>query len=204
MTNFIEKWTDVSPTAAGNLLDPQRPVVGRQVELASGLRIRPHRHRRAQLLHAPRGPLRVVTEYGSWIVPADQAVWIPGDVEHSVLANAPLSIYTLFIDADSARKLKLPRQCRVLNLSPLMRELILRVVTIGVAYPVGGAAQRLARVALDELATLPSAPLHLPLARDRRVRRLMEALIDDPGAIITLPDETFGITESSQILGISF
>lgn len=194
MAKSIENWTDIPPTLFGDRLDPQRPVIGRIVELAAGIRVRPHSHRRGQFIHAPRGPLRVVTEMGSWSVPLDQAVWVPGGVEHAVLARAPLSIHTLFIDPDAA--CRLPQQCQVLSLSPLMRELILRAVSLGDDYPVEGYGQRIMAVILDELRTLAPTPLHLPLATDARIRKVMDALIANPGDDRGLDEwaETVGAT----------
>ncbi|WP_459862854.1 AraC family transcriptional regulator [Endothiovibrio diazotrophicus] len=135
-------------------------------------------HRRAQLIHAADGPLRVITAEGSWSVPADQAVWVPAGLEHAVIARTPLTVHAVFVDPAAAASL--PRQCRVLNLTALARALIPRLAGIGEAFPREGPEQRLGAVLLDELARLAPAPLHLPLARDPRVRRVIDRLIEDP------------------------
>jgi AraC-like DNA-binding protein/quercetin dioxygenase-like cupin family protein len=181
MTTNIEKWTDIAPTASGDRSDRQHPVIGRFVELAGGLRIRPHSHDRAQLLFAPQGPLRVATASGTWSMSADQAIWIPSRIEHSVLAYAPLAIHTLFIEAEIAREWALPEDCRVLALTALMREFILRLAAQGENPPTDARHLRLGAAALDELAGLQPTPLHLPLAGDPQLRRIMLALMSDPG-----------------------
>lgn len=179
MTKNIEKWTDASPTPFGNRQDPQHAVIGRIVKLAGRMRIRPHSHVRGQLIHATSGALRVATEMGSWSVPVNQAIWVPGGTEHAVIAHSPLSIHTLFIDP--AYTHDLPQQCQVLSLSLLMRELLQRAVRMGDSYPIEGPENRLMTVILDELRTLVPEPLHLPMAKDRQIRKIMDALMEHPG-----------------------
>lgn len=178
MAKSIEKWTEVLPTSFGDRQDPSRAAIGRIVELAAGTRVQPHSHLRSQVIHAPRGPLRVVTEAGSWSVPVNQAVWVPAGTEHAVIARMILSIRTLFIDPAVAHGM--PDRCQVFRLSPLLRELLQRTAALGDSYPVAGPEQRLMAVVLDELRALEPEPLHLPLAKDARVRKIMDALMDNP------------------------
>ncbi len=202
MAKSIENLTDIPPTPFGARLDPRRAVIGRIVELAAGVRIKPHSHRRGQLIHAPQGPLRVVTEAGTWSVPADQAVWVPSCIEHAVIARTQLSIHTLFIDSGAIHDM--PRQCQVLSLSPLMRELLRRAVRLGDDYPVEGPAPRLMAVILDELRTLAPEPLHLPLAKDTRVRKVMDALIANPGDNRSLEDWAGMVGATARTLARGF
>ena len=141
-------------------------------------RVAAHRHPRAQLLLAVRGVLRVVSASGTWVVPASQAVWVPPEVEHEVIAADSVSIRSLFVDPRVARDL--PQECRVVDVAPLLRELILQAVALGNDYPLKGPQRRLMDVLLDQLHELPLAPLHLPMARDKRLLSIMEALLADP------------------------
>ena len=47
-------------------------------------------------------------------------------------------------------------------------------------YPTGGAEERLVGVALDEIRTLKVAAFHLPRPTDPRLRRVTEALLENP------------------------
>ena len=47
-------------------------------EYSAGHRGPYHAHRRSQLLYGSTGVLRVATPDGTWVAPANQAIWIPG------------------------------------------------------------------------------------------------------------------------------
>jgi AraC-like DNA-binding protein len=69
----------------------------------------------------------------------------------------------------------------VLQVSPLLRELIVRVVAFEGPYAESGREARLVAVLLDEVAAARTAPLHLPTPRDPRLRVITERLAADPG-----------------------
>jgi AraC-like DNA-binding protein len=89
-----------------------------------------------------------------------------------------VALRNLFIDPTATAGM--PQKCAVLKVSPLLRELILKAVQIGEEYEPESAGWRLMQVVLDEMRQAPVTPLHLPMARDRRVLRVMEALLKDP------------------------
>lgn len=135
-----------------------------------------HRHLRAQLLYAVSGIMTVVTEEGTWTVPPQQAVWIPPETGHEVRMPCAVSMRSLYIHRDSVETL--PSICRVVEVTPLLRELIARLVTPSAR----SAAQvtRLMAVLVDEVMALRSPPLHLPAPRDARLRSITDVLVDDP------------------------
>jgi AraC-like DNA-binding protein/quercetin dioxygenase-like cupin family protein len=202
MPKSIEKWTDVPPTSLGDRNDPKHGVIGCILELSGGKRVHPHSHLRGQLIYSAKGPLRVVTETGSWSVPTNQAIWVPGGTEHSVIAYTSLSIHTLFIDPAFTQNL--PQQCQVLSLSSLMRELVKRAIQLGDMYPVEGREQRLMEVIMDELQSLVPEPLYLPLAKERRVRRIMDSLMEDPADNRSLKDWASDVGASTRTLSRIF
>ena len=63
----------------------------------------------------------------------------------------------------------------------MLRELIQKAVEIGEHYPPEGPERRVMDVILDELRLIEPSPLHLPMAKDIRVKRVMDALIAEPG-----------------------
>ncbi len=158
--------------------DNPRPVVTLANDYPAGTEIAPHRHARAQLVYATQGVMTVTATAGSWVVPPERAVWMPPGTEHAVRVNRSISMRSLFIRPDAAPRL--PRACRVVTVSPLLRALILRAMSIPPLYDEAGPDGRILRVILDELRALPSAPLHLPRARDQRLARVTEALLADP------------------------
>ncbi len=158
--------------------DNPRPVVTLANDDPAGYEIVPHRHARAQLVYAAQGVMTVTATAGSWVVPPQRAVWIPAGAEHTVRVDRAIAMRSLFIRPDAAPRL--PQACRVVTVSPLLRALILRAMSIPPLYDEAGPDGRILRVILDELRALPSAPLHLPRARDRRLARVTEALLADP------------------------
>jgi len=153
--------------------------MARAMDRAAGYSYPPHSHARAQLVYAVSGVLTVATSQGSWLVPPQQAVWVPADVTHEVRAPNPVAMRNLYLHPDAVRDL--PGECRVIAVSALLRELILRAVEISGDRPVGAADSRVGLMILDELRGAAAEPLHLPLPRDRRVKAVTDALAANPG-----------------------
>jgi AraC-like DNA-binding protein len=158
--------------------DAPRPVVCLARDYPSGHVIPAARHARAQLIYASRGVMSVNAPQGAWVVPSQRAVWVPPGVPHWTRAASALSMRTLYIDPTAMDGL--PRECCVVTVSPLLRELIGEAVRLPPLYNEGGPAGRLIAVLLDRLRTLPAAPLHLPLPTDERLVRVTGALRADP------------------------
>jgi AraC-like DNA-binding protein len=148
-------------------------------EHPAGHRIAPHAHRRNQLVYARRGVMRVTTADGSsWVVPPERALWMPARMRHEIRCIGAVSLRTIYIGA--AESPRLPRRCVMLAVSPFMRELLLRLIEV---RPATRIRRHLLPLILAELAALPVSPLRLPEPRDRRLRRVTEALKrrpDDP------------------------
>ena len=162
-----------------------RPVVGLANDFAHGTCVPDHQHRRAQLVHAASGVMTVTTREGAWVVPPLRAVWVPGGVTHRIRMSGPVEMRTLYLAP--AASAGLPTQCRVVFVSPLLRQLLLRLVAMPQPYPLGGAEERIVAVLLDEIRAMPGAPLHLPLPADARLRRVTDALLsapDDPRGLV--------------------
>ena len=56
-----------------------------------------HRHARGQLLGAYRGLLTVYAGDRQWVVPAQQAVWIPPDQPHGLRSHGPYAGYSAYL-----------------------------------------------------------------------------------------------------------
>ncbi|OFA03436.1 AraC family transcriptional regulator [Duganella phyllosphaerae] len=137
-----------------------------------------HQHRKAQLIYSARGILNCEIEDGVWIVPPQCAVWIPGDLPHSARGAGETEIYCLFVEPDAAPDL--PQSCCTISVSPLLRELLMKVAGIPELYALGGPEDRLVAVLLDELVAAPVEDLHLPMPRDPRLRHLAEMMLAEP------------------------
>lgn len=146
-----------------------------------GHHIEPHLHDWEQLIYARAGVMTVVTAAGAWVVPPQRAVWVPAGTQHEIFCSTPLSMRALFVARSP--KQPLPTACSVVNVAPLLRELILAAVEAP------GRQQRrrlLATLLLDEIRAAPVAPLYLPEPADPRLKRIAAALRADPGDPRTL------------------
>ena len=82
-----------------------------------------HAHERAQLVYAVSGVMRVTTHDGTWVVPTHRAVWVPPGEPHAIRMSGAVAMRTLYIARDAT--LGLPTRCGVIEVAPLLRELIL-------------------------------------------------------------------------------
>lgn len=147
-------------------------------DIAKGTHYDAHCHRRAQLFHIVSGAVTVETGRGTFVVPPERGVWIPSNVTHAVTYLQECSQRFLFFRPEAV--LHLPQEPAVIRLSPLLRELILAFMGYARDDQSGGPAGRIATVILDQLATHPVAPLHLPMPSSPRLRRAVSKLAADP------------------------
>ncbi|HEY6146236.1 MAG TPA: helix-turn-helix transcriptional regulator [Thermoanaerobaculia bacterium] len=119
-----------------------------------------------RLVYASRGSMRVSTAAGEWMVPPHRAVWVPSGIRHHVRMKGRVSFRTLYFRTDVSRDL--PRECRVVNVSPLLRELILYLTRRAASDPRLESDGALVSLLLDQLRSVEVVALQLPLPRDPR------------------------------------
>jgi AraC-like DNA-binding protein/quercetin dioxygenase-like cupin family protein len=182
--------------------DGPEDIVVRAIDYPAGSRTGRHRHKRAQLVYAKAGTMTVSTPLGLWVVPPQRAVWIPAGIEHEVRMAGPVSMRTLYIRPAAAPSL--PTRCSAVNVTPLLRELILAAAALPTRPVSNGRAERIAALILDEICMLPVAPLHLPEPRDPRLRRIAAALMRDPADPRRLRDWSRTVGASSRTIARLF
>ncbi|WP_052229623.1 helix-turn-helix transcriptional regulator [Streptomyces sp. CT34] len=150
--------------------------------LASGAAIDAHRHDDHQIVYAGRGMLAITTDAGSWVAPANRAIWVPAGTTHAHRAHGGLELHLVGLPAtDNPLGLNDPT---VLTVAPLLRELILAYTrTPHDDSPERG---RLRAVLLDQLRASHRHPMHLPAPTTPRLKALCEILQADPADNSTL------------------
>jgi AraC-like DNA-binding protein/quercetin dioxygenase-like cupin family protein len=156
------------------------PIAAMAIDYADGFSNAPHSHPRAQLLFAMSGIMKVNTGEGTWVVPPSRAVWIPPGQIHWLTAVGALKIRTAYIDAVLARSEGLPDVCRVVEVSPLLRELLIRATSIPNDYDWNSGDGLIMRLIVSEIRPKPALPLSLALPADPRARRVCEGIMADP------------------------
>jgi len=145
-----------------------------------------HSHKRGQLILVLSGSMRVETDGGLWITTPGRACWIPGGVEHGVTYTKASKARAAYIHQRFAKQL--PRKCCVLQLSGLLRELVISAADIGLTYDENGPAGRIMQVLIDQISRQRETPVFLPEGKDHRLRRLTALLYENPGDTRSLDD----------------
>jgi AraC-like DNA-binding protein/quercetin dioxygenase-like cupin family protein len=137
-----------------------------------------HWHPWDQLTYAASGVMRVHGEESSWLVPPRRAVWVPAETRHAEELHGPATVRTLYFAPGSTHRL--PGRCGIVDISPLLHELIVHVSGIGALDRKIPVHARLIGVLFDQLATVSDAPLDLPMPRDPRAQRVAATLRQRP------------------------
>ncbi len=137
-----------------------------------------HSHVRGQFYCVVSGLLQVRTAEGSWLLPPHRAGWMPPGVEHTVSLSGPMSGWGVFITPDRCRDL--PGQPCVIGITELLRALVRRASHWVWEQQLNGEQERVLEVLLDEIRHAPHEQLHLPVPSDRRLLRIVHAVLEQP------------------------
>jgi AraC-like DNA-binding protein len=124
-----------------------------------------------QLIYATRGVITVITREGTWVVPPHRGFWIPAGFSFRIQTAGEVAFRTLYLLAGRRR---LARRCSVVNVTPLLRELIIRTNLIGALDTSIPQQRRMVGVIYDELKMLESVPLQLPLPQEPRAEHFVK------------------------------
>ncbi len=160
-----------------------------------------HQHKKAQLLYAVEGSMTITMADTLCILLPNRAAWLPPGVEHSTRTQG-FHYRSLYFDTRYFTCL--PETPCLLNVTPLLRELILRVCEWLPDYPEDGAEMRLATVLQDELNNAVRADLTLPLPLDRRLRVIADYLLQHPADTRTLSELAADAGASSRTVSRYF
>ena len=164
-----------------------RPLYARAESLNAGSWTPPHCHDWVQFSYAISGVLGVHTAEGGFFAPPQWGIWIPADLEHQVVTSMRAEMRSLYVRREDCQWAD--GRCRVLEVTPLARELIKRFCLLPVEYPQGDSPEaRLVAVLLDQLANLPEVGFSLPLPRHQGLLGLCNELIENPELHVTLQD----------------
>lgn len=136
-----------------------------------------HSHRKGQLVVALRGSVLCEVPTGYWMVPPHCGVWIPGGMLHSMRIIGGADLCLVCVEPAAA---SLPADCCTLSITPMLREMILRLAELPQAYAGDSPTARLAGVMLEELSQMKIEQLYFPISENPKLRRLADELIRAP------------------------
>ncbi|MFZ4284765.1 AraC family transcriptional regulator [Variovorax sp. HJSM1_2] len=202
---------------------PERPVRVRARTMPADTHFEPHRHAWAQLAYCATGVLQVMCGGNAenpasaakppsgevtYIVPPSRAVWIAPGALHNIYMLERAELRTLYIDASV-----IPAEwhsCRVIMVSPLLRELIHSLDTPAKPADHTHDARYAALTTLvcDEIAHADIQSLGVPLppvmGGDKRLRGLCEAVLRAPAARTNLADWAADVGASERTMARLF
>ena len=219
------------PTAA-------RPLRAKRLPLAADTQVEPHAHPWAQLAFSATGVMRLTADRGTYLVPPSRAVWIPAGVVHAVNVVEDCELRTLYLYQPAGRcgpaasveegvagagvgaapadggppphaEDAVWRRCRVLEVSGLLRQLVLALPTDpdGTRPPDADLLQRerlIGALVHDELQRARPVRLGIDLPHDKRLRALCEAVLDDPVRHATLAEWSRDVGASERTVARLF
>ena len=189
---------------------PEQPVRVRSRSVRSDAHFEPHRHPWAQLAYCASGIVQVtaarpsgaanVADEVSYIVPPSRAVWIAPGAQHHITVLEAAEFRTLYIHASAVPA---PWQgCRMLVVSPLLRETIHALDTAPGRPCSPAREQLLMALALDEITHADTQSLGVPLPHphsgDKRLRALCEAVLRAPSERATLAEWALDVGASER------
>lgn len=160
-----------------------------------------HEHRRAQLLYGGSGVMLVVTDDGSWTIPADRAVLVPPGTSHEV-RFLDVTTWSLYIEPTVVPWW--PPVCTVVEVSPLLRELLREADDFAIPYDLAGRDGAVIQLILHELRHLAPVPLHIALPPMEPFRALCRSYLEAPSARTTNEDWAQACVMSERTLDRRF
>jgi AraC-like DNA-binding protein len=119
---------------------------------------------------------------------------VPANIVHETRHLASTRLHTLYVATEAASEL--PARTTVVQISPLMRELVNAIIVCPRLYNEQGAAGRLISVLLDQLAVSPALPLHLSMPKS-------EALLSVATRVLETPADTEPVKNLARAIGMS-
>lgn len=133
-----------------------------------------------------------------WVVPPHRCLWVPAGVAHRVRCVSEVHMRTVYFAPRQAAKVGKPLE--VLDVSALLRELILETVQIGVLDDACAAHRALALLLQIRVAEAATLGLALRLPTDRRARAVAQRVLAclGPGR-----EDSEALAELTRGIGVS-
>ena len=160
--------------------DVPRAVVGLGNDFPASFEVAPHRHKRGQLLYAASGVVAVSTPEGAWVAPPERAVWIPAGTRHAVRMVGAVQTRSALIWPAVCPSLG--QGCRVIAVSPLLRQLLITAADLPLEYDEQGRDGLVMRLLVAEIVQAPIIPLVVPFPQHPALAERCHAFLEHPDA----------------------
>lgn len=192
-------WHTISATHYKNM---PRPVLPIRSQFDARIKVAKHSHPWGQLVYLAGGTLEVETHEGVFVVPANQGLWLPPNVEHEVLCYHGAIDRSLHIAPQLCHSL--PRNVFTLNVEGVLKALVLEICLWPKTYELTAKKQRLIEVLLDQLGDAKDSKLFIKTINDKRLLPIVQALMNEPSNNLTLEQWASQVGASSRTLNRLF
>jgi AraC-like DNA-binding protein len=107
-------------------------------------------------------------------------------MQHEVHSLVHVSTRSVYVDR--GLDAKLPADCRVIGISPLVRQLLLETADLPLPFAPGSRADLIFSLLVKEIARAPVLPLDIPFPADARLAARCRAYLEDPSPHETIDD----------------
>lgn len=166
------------PQIRHGLKEQQLLVRTLSLKLQNGSELEGHEHPWPQAIFASRGVMQVDAGGCRWVVPPMRCLFIPAKTGHSIRIVSETWMRTIYLRPGISAGL--PLSCSILDVSPLLRELILQAVRMQMLSEAVPAEANLAAVLADQLAAAGEIPLKTAMPTDPRGKCLADIISRDP------------------------
>ena len=187
MVEFASPWSEKS-------VDSRISVT--RVDFRNGEIFPMHTHEDGQFAFAKCGVISMVTGQGSWVVPAQRAVWVPCDMPHEMHMRGAVTIINAYFDRSAARRAGLPSKCDVFCISRLLTHLLDVALELD---PLQSTVRHklVEGLLLDEIGAAKPLPLAAPLPADTRLAKACRRVLERPSQDVSI-DEMAGLASMSR------
>lgn len=137
-----------------------------------------HRHRWHQFIYSMAGSLTVVVDKHRFVCGPEEAVWIPTGTVHEVASTHGAKFRSLYVREST--RIDMPASYAVLEVTSLLRELILEASRLQQAPGRPPYGARVMRLILDQLPRLTRMDTALPWPHSEMLRKMCEELYRRP------------------------
>lgn len=179
-----------------------RPILPRATNMPPWEHVLEHQHTWGQLAYTSNGVLTIFTPQGKFIIPPQQALWIPPTVPHESFCRYGGEFRSVYIDKKYTEVLgETPKS---IDVDTLLRAMILEVCTWQDDYHLNDKTTRFIQVFIDRIEQAPENSFLMPLTQDSRLMPIVSELLAQPGNKLTLEQWGQQVGASSRTLNRLF
>ncbi|GAB7529276.1 helix-turn-helix transcriptional regulator [Pseudomonas sp. 3A(2025)] len=175
-------------TIANTDQTPPPDAVVTACDYADGELFASHSHQRGQFAYAARGVITLLTDDGNWVVPPQRGVWVPARLAHAMHMRGPVTMLNTYVSEHAAQRLKLPAHCQVLEVSALLRQLLMKAMQVPVGAASDGHGGHLLGLLLHEIAAMPALLLNAPVPHEPRLAQACREFLQNPSLEVSIDD----------------